>query len=78
MPTQVRDFSKLVARLCREFTELPRHRVERCVTDVSACVRHLGIEVTPSLVERIAREHLTGAVKSRPGPAVPSGRRTAP
>jgi len=44
--------------------------VDRCVTDTRACVAHLGIDPTPELVERIAREHLTGMVKSEP----PSGR----
>ena len=70
MSTLVRDYASVIARLTEEFCELPRHRVERCVADVRACASHLGFEVTPGLVEKIAREHLFGAVRSRP-PSTP-------
>lgn len=60
----------LAQRLSAEFIGLPRATVEQCVADVSACVTHLGVDATPSLVERIVREHLVGMVKSEP----PSGR----
>ena len=57
-------------RLTREFSVLSPEVVDDCVTEVRDCVVHLGIDPTPALVERIAREHLTGMIKSEP----PSGR----
>ncbi|GAB3660825.1 hypothetical protein GCM10027589_22720 [Actinocorallia lasiicapitis] len=60
----------LSGRLLREFSVLSPDVVDSCVTEVHDCVAHLGIDPTPALVERIAREHLTGMVKSEP----PSGR----
>ncbi|MEO5874955.1 MAG: hypothetical protein ABIS86_09900 [Streptosporangiaceae bacterium] len=60
----------VAGRLLHEFAALAPDQIDRCVTDVRACVAHLGVEPTPALVERIAREHLTGMVKSEP----PSGR----
>jgi hypothetical protein len=48
--------------------------VARYVADAWACADHLGLEVTPRLVEQIAREHLTAMVKSEP----PSGRCAEP
>jgi hypothetical protein len=57
-------------RLSAEFLILSSDTVARCVADAWACTEHLGLEVTPPLVERIAREHLTAMVKSEP----PSGR----
>lgn len=72
MPTLVRNYATIIARLSEEFGELPRHRVERCVSDVCACASHLGFEVTPGLVETIAREHLAGAMMSRPPPPAQS------
>lgn len=60
----------LAQRLTAEFLGLAPDTVEQCVADVSACVAHLGVAATPSLVERIVREHLVGMVKSEP----PSGR----
>ncbi|HXA60787.1 MAG TPA: hypothetical protein VNW94_16625 [Streptosporangiaceae bacterium] len=57
-------------RLADEFSGISPATVERCVHDVRACVAHLGIDATPGLVERIAREHLVGMIKSEP----PSGR----
>lgn len=77
MSTLVRDYAKVVGRLCAEFGELPRHRVERCVADVCACASHLGFDVTPELVEKIARERLVGAVKSRP-PSTPLPKQRPP
>lgn len=63
----------LERRLCDEFATFPSDTVHRCVADVQACMAHLGLEATPATVERMAREHLTGMVKSRP----PSGRARA-
>lgn len=60
----------LARRLAAEFLGLAPDAVEQCVADVSACVTHLGVPATPSLIERIVREHLVGMVKSEP----PSGR----
>ncbi len=60
----------LSGRLALEFSSFSRDTVERCVADVQACMTHLGLEATPALVERMAREHLVGMVKSEP----PSGR----
>ncbi|HEX2315848.1 MAG TPA: hypothetical protein VHJ17_19035 [Thermomonospora sp.] len=60
----------LSRRLAAEFAVLPTETVRRCVADVLACMTHLGVEATPALVERMAREHLVGVVKSEP----PSGR----
>lgn len=60
----------IIGRLVTEFVVLPPNTVERCVVDVWACARHLGLAVTPVQVERVAREHLMGVVKSEP----PSGR----
>ncbi|RAY10837.1 hypothetical protein DPM19_33275 [Actinomadura craniellae] len=57
-------------RLAAEFVPIPPATVERCVADVEACVTHLGLDPTPEIIERVAREHLTGMIKSRP----PSGR----
>ncbi|MQY08347.1 hypothetical protein [Actinomadura macrotermitis] len=65
---QARD--DLARRLADEFLSFPSDTVDRCVADVLACVTHLGIDATPALVERMAREHLVGMVKSEP----PSGR----
>ena len=62
----------LSRRLAAEFVPLSAETVRRCVADVLACMAHLGVEPTPSLVERMARERLTGMVKSEP----PSGRAT--
>ncbi|GLY89752.1 hypothetical protein [Actinoallomurus iriomotensis] len=61
----------IVRRLCRDFTELSPETVERCVTDVGLRGRHLGVDLTPEVVESLAREHLVSMVKSEP----PSARR---
>jgi hypothetical protein len=60
----------ITRRLSAEFMVLTHDTVARCVADAWACTEHLGLEVTPPRVERIAREHLTAMVKSEP----PSGR----
>ena len=57
-------------RLVGEFPILPAATVRRQVEDARVCVRQLGLEATPWLIERVAREHLTHLVRSRP----PSGR----
>ncbi|TDB96696.1 hypothetical protein [Actinomadura sp. 7K534] len=63
----------LTQRLSDEFTTFPRDAVHRCVADVQACMAHLGLDATPARVERMAREQLTGILKSEP----PSGRAPA-
>jgi hypothetical protein len=60
----------LSGRLALEFSSFTLATVERCVADVQACMTHLGVDPTPEAVERMAREHLVGMVKSRP-PSVP-------
>ncbi|WP_239161672.1 hypothetical protein [Acrocarpospora phusangensis] len=54
------------AVLAAEFPAVPRPAVERCVADVWACAEHLGVEVTPAIIERIAREHLLAMINSAP------------
>ena len=66
--------SPMVRRLCRDFGELSPATVERCVADVRVRGRHLGVDLTPQLVELVAREHLLSIVKSEP----PSARRAEP
>ena len=56
----------VTTRLSAEFSALSRATVERCVWDTWMCAEHLGLPVTRRLVERIAREHLHGVVKSVP------------
>nr|WP_203945123.1 hypothetical protein [Planotetraspora thailandica] len=56
----------VIARLAAEFLTIPVSSINRCVADVSACAGHLGIDVTPEIVERVAREHLLGMVNSAP------------
>jgi hypothetical protein len=60
-------------RLTAEFPALATDEVERRVTETWICAQHLGLAVTPRLVEPIAREHLLGVVNSVP----PSGRLAA-
>ncbi|MGI5164132.1 hypothetical protein ACQEU3_07225 [Spirillospora sp. CA-253888] len=64
----------LARRLTAEFVSFSPDTVERCVADVQACATHLGLDPTPTMVERMAREHLVGMLKSEP----PSGRVGAP
>jgi hypothetical protein len=66
--------SPTVRRLCREFPQLAPETVQRCVQDVGRRGRHLGVDLTPRLVEVVAREHLVSMVKSEP----PSARRAEP
>jgi hypothetical protein len=77
-PTQliwrVKVPTPMVRRLCREFPVLSPDTVERCVADVRRRGRHLGVDLTPRLVELVAREHLLSMVKSEP----PSARRAEP
>lgn len=63
--------SPMVRRLCRDFAGLSPETVERCVADVQRRGRHLGVDLTPRTVERLAHEHLLSIVKSEP----PSARR---
>ncbi|MBX6383989.1 MAG: hypothetical protein IRZ07_13615 [Microbispora sp.] len=53
-------------RLAAEFLTIPPSAVARCVADTWACGEHLGLDVTPEIVERVAREHLLGMVNSAP------------
>lgn len=57
-------------RLTVEFVAFSPDTIARCVFDAWACAGHLGLEVTPPLVERFARERLIAMAKSEP----PSGR----
>ncbi|NDU74073.1 hypothetical protein GWI34_15720 [Actinomadura sp. DSM 109109] len=70
-PNETRD--ALERRLCDEFASVSSGAVHQCVADVQACMAHLGLEATPARVERMAREQLTGILKSQP----PSGRAPA-
>jgi hypothetical protein len=54
------------AHLAAEFLTVSVDTVERCVSDVWACAEHLGINATPAIVERVAREHLLAMVNSTP------------
>jgi hypothetical protein len=66
-PTTLHDSHHSMARrLTAEFRPIPPAAVERCIADVEACVAHLGLDPTPPIVERMAREHLTGMLKARP------------
>ncbi|GAB3212489.1 hypothetical protein ACQEU5_16120 [Marinactinospora thermotolerans] len=62
----VGDLRQVTTRLHAEFSALSHQRVERCVADTWRCAEHLGFDVTPGLVERVAREHLQAMVKSEP------------
>lgn len=64
----VQDLNRISAQLHDEFSELSPRCVERCVSDTWYCIEHLGIPVTPHLVERVAREHLEARVNSVPPP----------
>ncbi|WP_116247291.1 hypothetical protein [Nocardiopsis sp. FIRDI 009] len=68
----IQDLRRISARLHNEFSDLSHRCVERCVSDTWNCVEHLGIAVTPHLVERVAREHLEAMVNSVP-PSHPGG-----
>jgi hypothetical protein len=66
--------SPIVRRLSRDFGELSPATVARCVADVERRGRHLGVDLTPQLVELVAREHLMSMVKSEPPSARRAGR----
>jgi hypothetical protein len=66
LPALADRSQSMTRRLADEFVLLSAEAVERCVADVCVCVEHLGVDATPALVEKIAREHLVGMVKSRP------------
>lgn len=61
-----RDLHLIADQLRTEFTSLPYPSVERCVTDTVRRAHHLGCDVTPGLVERVAREHLRAMVNAEP------------
>lgn len=63
--------SPMVRRLRLEFAALSPETIERCIDDVRLRGRHLGVDLTPRLVELVTREHLLSMVKSEP----PSARR---
>lgn len=68
---QVSDARPAIAgRLMNEFPVLSSATVRRQVDDAWVCAHQLGLEITPWLVERVAREHLTHLIRSTP----PSGR----
>ena len=56
----------VIDRLAAEFLTVPLPSVARCVADTWACGEHLGLYVTPEIVERLARERLLGLVNSAP------------
>jgi hypothetical protein len=55
-------------RLAEEFVTVSADTIGRCVAEVCACTRHLGIDVTPEIVERMTRERLLAIVNSSPPP----------
>ncbi|GAA3010295.1 hypothetical protein [Streptosporangium longisporum] len=61
----------VTSHLAAEFLTVPAVTIGRCVADVRACAEHLGIEATPEVVERVAREHLLALVNSAPPPRGP-------
>lgn len=60
--------ASITDRLTGEFPILSTDAVQRQIDDASVCVRQLGLEVTPWLVERVAREHLIHLVQCTPPP----------
>jgi hypothetical protein len=54
----VADTLQIVSRLALEFPGVDRHTVDRQVRDTWNCVVHLSADVTPGVVEELAREHL--------------------
>ena len=56
----------VATRLSAEFAALPAATVHKCVVQTWMCAEHLGLPVTPGLVEGIAREHLQAVVNSVP------------
>jgi hypothetical protein len=56
----------LSALLAAEFPTIGVDDVNRRIVDVWVRAAHLGVDATPDMVERIAREHLLGMVNSSP------------
>jgi hypothetical protein len=56
--TSVADTLQIVSRLALEFPAVDRHTVDRQVRDTWNCAVHLATNVTPGVVEELAREHL--------------------
>jgi hypothetical protein len=54
----VLDTLRIGSRLASEFPAIDRHTIDRQVRDTWNCAAHLGAEVTPGVVEELAREHL--------------------
>ncbi len=71
MPQRTRGhaLAEVAVRLHDEFAPLSSGCVERCVGDTGRCLENLGYDVTPTLVERLARERLAAVLNSAP----PSG-----
>ncbi|WP_433500380.1 hypothetical protein ACQP1K_08845 [Sphaerimonospora sp. CA-214678] len=66
-PEPRRDLmDSVIARLAAEFPTVPAAVLSRLVVDVRACAGHLGLDVTPEIVEGVARERLLGLVNSTP------------
>ncbi len=59
---------RICARLSIEFLGVPVGTIDRCVADAWMCAAHLGVDPTPPVVERIARERLLALVNSTPRP----------
>ena len=57
---------RVTSRLAAEFLTIPLTTVDRCVADAWARGEHLGLDVTPEIAERVAREHLLGLMNSAP------------
>jgi hypothetical protein len=55
--------TSVAERLCLRFPDLDQQTVHRCVSDLWACCRHLGVELDGEMVERLAATRLTGIVK---------------
>ncbi|RAY16628.1 hypothetical protein DPM19_00095 [Actinomadura craniellae] len=58
------DPEHIAVRLAAEFPFLDRHTISTCVRDTCNCLAHLGIAVSPDVIERLAREHLTTLASS--------------
>jgi hypothetical protein len=55
--------TSVAERLCLQFPDLDQRTVHRCVNDLWACCRHLGVDLDGDMVERLAVTRLTGIVK---------------
>ncbi|MCW2888501.1 MAG: hypothetical protein QOE54_5790 [Streptosporangiaceae bacterium] len=54
----IADTQGMVSRLALEFPAVDRQIVDRQVRDTWNCATHLSADVTPDVVEELAREHL--------------------